>query len=235
MNSTLVFSGVLSGTSFVRDVVRQTGLVKRAVLFDFGGVFTPSPFPMIADAAPEFGLTPQAAIELCFGVYDRDGDHPWHQLERGEISLEDARAGLAVLAREQEVEIDILALFGRMGVPDPHREAMVAGARRIRERGLRTALVTNNVAEFGDGWRRMIPLDELFEVIIDSSAVGVRKPDPKIFQLALDALGVTAADAIFVDDHPGNIAAAEALGMVGILVGPDRPQALADLDEVLAA
>jgi putative hydrolase of the HAD superfamily len=205
------------------------------VLFDFGGVFTPSPFPVIADAAPEFGLTPEAAIMLCFGVYDQDGDHPWHRLERGEISLEVARAELGALAREQEVEVDMLALFGRMGKPDPDREIMVEGARRIRERGLRTALVTNNVAEFGEGWRRMVPVDELFEVIIDSSTVGVRKPDPKIFQLALDALGVTAQDAVLVDDHPGNIAAAEALGMVGVLVGPDRPRALVALDEALAA
>ena len=81
----------------------------------------------------------------------------------------------------------------------------------------------------------MVPVDELFEVIIDSSAVGVRKPDPRIFQLALDALGVPAHEAAFVDDHPGNIAAAEALGMVGILVGPDRPQALVALNEALAA
>ncbi len=215
--------------------MRHTEPVLKAVLFDFGGVFTPSPFPVIADAAPELGLTPEAAIELCFGVYDRDGDHPWHRLERGEIPLEKAREELAVLAREQEVEIDILSLFSRMGVPDLDRQTMVEGARRIRKRGLRTALVTNNVAEFGDGWRKMVPVDELFEVVIDSSAVGVRKPDPRIFQLALDALGVAARDAAFVDDHPGNIAAAEKLGMVGILVGPDRPQALIALDKALAA
>jgi putative hydrolase of the HAD superfamily len=228
--------------SFVRDTglsparrVRQTDRVLRAVLFDFGGVFTLSPFPVIADAAPELGLTPEAAIELCFGVYDQDGDHPWHRLERGEITLEQARAELSALAREQEIEIDILALFGRMGKPDPDRETMVDGARQIRSRGLRTALVTNNVAEFGDGWRKMVPVDELFEVIIDSSSVGVRKPDPRIFQLALDALGVAANEAAFVDDHPGNIRAAEALGMVGILVGPDRPQALVALNEALAA
>ncbi len=215
--------------------MRQTERVLRAVLFDFGGVFTLSPFPVIADAAPELGLSPEAAVELCFGVYDRDGDHPWHRLERGEITLEQARGALSALAREQEIEVDILALFGRMGRPDPDRETMVEGARQIRRRGLRTALVTNNVAEFGDGWRRMVPVDELFEVVIDSSAVGVRKPDPRIFQLALDALGVPAHEAVFVDDHPGNIAAAEALGMVGILVGPDRPQALVALNEALAA
>jgi epoxide hydrolase-like predicted phosphatase len=208
--------------------------VLRAVLFDFGGVFTPSPFPVITDAAPELGLTPQAALELCFGIYDQDGDHPWHRLERGEITLEDARAQLAALAREQEIEVDVLALFGRMGAADPDREAMVEGAREIRRRGLRTALVTNNVREFGDGWRRMVPVDELFEVVIDSSHVGVRKPDPRIFQLALEAIEIDASDAVFVDDHPGNIAAAEKLGMTGVLVGPDRPQALITLDEVLA-
>ncbi|HEX4019000.1 MAG TPA: HAD family phosphatase [Frankiaceae bacterium] len=206
----------------------------RAVLFDFGGVFTLSPFPVIADAAPEFGMTPQAALEMCFGVYDVDGDHPWHRLERGEISLEQARGELAALAREQEIEVDFLALFGRMGHEDPDRPAMVEGARQIRRRGLRTALVTNNVREFGDGWRKMVPVDELFEVIIDSSAVGIRKPDPRIFQLALDALGVAGHEAAFVDDHPGNIRAAESLGMTGILVGPDRPQALTALDAALA-
>jgi epoxide hydrolase-like predicted phosphatase len=216
-------------------VYGKLALVLKAVLFDFGGVFTLSPFPVIADAAPEFGLTPEAALEMCFGVYDVDGDHPWHRLERGEISLEDARTQLAALAREQEIEVDFLALFGRMGREDPDRQTMVEGALEIRRRGLRTALVTNNVAEFGDGWRKMVPVDELFEVIIDSSSVGVRKPDPRIFQLALDALGVAAHEAAFVDDHPGNIRAAEALGMTGILVGPDRPQALVALDEALAA
>jgi epoxide hydrolase-like predicted phosphatase len=205
------------------------------VLFDFGGVFTPSPFPVIADAAPELGLSPKAAVELCFGIYDEDGDHPWHRLERGEIPLEQARSELAALAKEQEVEVDLLALFGRLGAPDPDRDAMVEGARRIRARGLRTALVTNNVAEFGDGWRRMVPVDELFEVVIDSSAVGVRKPDPRIFQLALDALQVAASEAVFVDDHPGNVAAAEELGMTGVLVGPNRRDAFVALDKALAA
>ncbi len=215
--------------------MRQTRAVRNAVLFDFGGVFTPSPFPAVREAAPELGLSPDAAIEIMFGVYDQDGEHPWHRLERGEITLEQARQELSALAREYEVEIDVLSLFGRLGAPDPHREAMVEGARRIRRRGLRTGLVTNNVVEFGDGWRRMVPVDELFEVVIDSSAVGVRKPNPKIYQLALDALGVDAADAVFLDDLPGNITAAESLGMAAILVGPDRPQALAELDELLAA
>ena len=129
-----------------------------------------------------------------------------------------------------------MTLFGRMGSVDTQREPMVEGTRRIRERGLRTALVTNNVKEFGDGWRKMMPVDELFEFIIDSSAVGVRKPDPHIFTLALDALGVQANEAVFVDDLPANIAAARVArhdrypGR-----GPDRLQVTRRARRVLAA
>ena len=112
---------------------------------------------------------------------------------------------------------------------------MVDGTRAIRERGFRTALVTNNVKEFGDGWRKMVPVDELFEFVIDSSHVGVRKPDPRIFQLALDRMGLPAGEAVFVDDHPGNIAADFREDRhEGVLVGPDRPKALVELDGLLA-
>jgi putative hydrolase of the HAD superfamily len=209
--------------------------VLKAVLFDFGGVFTPSPFSAITDAAPEIGLTPAQILELIFGNYAEDGDHPWHRLERGEITLEAARTELALMAREAEVEVDVMALFGRMGTVDTQREPMVEGTRRLRERGLRTALVTNNVKEFGDGWKGMIPVDELFEFVIDSSAVGVRKPNPHIFTLALDALGVQANEAVFLDDLPANVAAAESLGITGVLVEEDRLKSLVELDRVLAA
>ena len=103
----------------------------------------------------------------------------------------------------------------------------------LRSHGLRTALVTNNVREFGDGWRSLVPVDELFDVVIDSSHAGVRKPDPRIFRLALDALDVTPEQSLFLDDFPGNIAAAGALGMRGILVGTDRLAAIAELDTLL--
>jgi putative hydrolase of the HAD superfamily len=112
-------------------------------------------------------------------------------------------------------------------------DAMVERTRQLRRDGIRTALVTNNVRELGDGWRSLIPVDELFEVVIDSSHAGVRKPDPRIFQLALDALDVTAAQALFLDDFPGNVAAADALGIRGIVVGPDRLAAIAELDALL--
>ena len=88
--------------------------------------------------------------------------------------------------------------------------------------GYRTGIITNNVREFGDGWRALIPVDELFEFVVDSSHVGVRKPDPRIFALALEQLGCPdPASCVFLDDHPANVAAARALGMLAIHVGPD--------------
>jgi epoxide hydrolase-like predicted phosphatase len=113
---------------------------------------------------------------------------------------------------------------------------MVERARTIKARGVKTAVVTNNVKEFGDGWRKMVPVDELFDAVIDSSAVGIRKPDPRIYHLALDALGgVAPGSAVLVDDAPGNIKAAEAIGIRGVLVGPDRLAAMDELESLLQA
>jgi len=193
-----------------------------AVLYDFGGVFTVSPFTAARDAGAELGLDVELAMELCFGPYHEDGDHPWHRLERGEVTLADARAALVELAAAQGHDFDPFSLLASLAREDTERPAVVERARAVRAAGLRTALVTNNIAEFGDAWRAMVPVDDLFEVVIDSSFAGVRKPNPRIFELALDALAVRADRAVFLDDHPANVAAAEQLGIRGIVVGDDR-------------
>jgi len=205
-----------------------------AVLFDFGGVFTLSPFAALADACTEWGADPTVIHEVLFGPYDRDTDHPWHCLERGELSLADARTAILALATTAGLDRDPFAALSRLGGDDAQRREIVDRARGVKATGVRTACVTNNVAEFGNGWRAMIPVDELFDVVVDSSQSGVRKPDPAIFALALDALGVSADRAVFLDDFPGNIVAAEAVGLRGILVGPDRAAAFDVLDGLLA-
>jgi epoxide hydrolase-like predicted phosphatase len=111
---------------------------------------------------------------------------------------------------------------------------MVERAQRIVAHGYRTALVTNNAHEFREGWRRLVPADELFQVIVDSSEVGVRKPDPRIFELALARLGgVPPERALFLDDAASNVAAAEKLGIRSVLVRSDLSDALAALDALL--
>ncbi|MEI8001583.1 MAG: HAD family phosphatase [Actinomycetes bacterium] len=205
----------------------------EAVLFDFGGVFTQSPFEVVRLHGAEIGADPEVILEVLFGAYDQDTDHPWHRLERGEITFEVARAELVDLGAAAGLTIDPFSAFAKFGVGGAMADAMVERTRRLRLEGYRTALVTNNVRELGDGWRSLIPVDELFEVVIDSSHAGVRKPDPAIFRMAADALGVPLDRCVFLDDFPGNITAAEDLGIRGILVGPDRHAAIAALDEVL--
>ncbi|MEM9255580.1 MAG: HAD family phosphatase [Pseudomonadota bacterium] len=208
----------------------------KALLFDFGGVFTDSPFHVVADYAKEIGAEPADVAAVVFGSYEQDSEHTWHQLERGEISLEQARDHILEAGARRDLEVDIYTLFGRMA-GDPGTEArqpLVDRVRGLRQAGYRTGIITNNVAEFGDGWRSLIPVEELFEFVIDSSSVGVRKPDPRIFQLALAELGHPQPGAcVFLDDFAANVEAARALGMHGILVSPDVTEAIAELDGLL--
>lgn len=206
----------------------------EAILFDFGGVFTVSPFDAVRLAAEKLGIEGEVALALCFGPYDEDTDHAWHRLERGEVALDEARAELVALAEDAGHDMDPFELLRSMGAEDHQREEVVARARRLRAAGYRTAVVTNNIREFGDGWRKMVPVDELFDVIVDSSAVGMRKPDPRIFHLTLETLGGMPPDAaVLVDDALGNITAARAAGLHGVHVGPDRIAAMDELEALL--
>ena len=205
-----------------------------AVVFDFGGVFTPSPFDAVRTLGEGLGLDPEQAMLYVFGSYERDTDHPWHQAERGELDLATTRDQVQALARADGYEVDLYELFGLMG-GTVVRPDMVERTRRLKADGYRTAMITNNVAEFREFWRPMVPLDELFDVVIDSSEVGMRKPDPRIFQLSLDQLGgIEPRRSIFLDDFLGNVMAAEALGMRGILVEEAYTQAIDRLDAILA-
>ncbi len=202
----------------------------EAVLWDYGGVFSGSPFDAMASVAREMGVDPQRYLEIVFGPYDHDTDHPWHRLERGEIPLAVARAEIQALGRREGIDSDVFHLFGAMsrGGGGPRAE-VVDFARGLKGAGLRSALVTNNAVEFREFWRRSIPLDELFHFVIDSSEVGLRKPDPRIFELALERLEVPAARAVFLDDYAGNVEAARCVGIRGVLVTGDYAVALAEL------
>lgn len=206
----------------------------RAVLWDFGGVFTPSPFGHLRAVGDELGAPVDRVLELAFGPYGEDTDHPWHRVERGEIALEVARDEIAEAAAAEGIVLDLWDVLLRMGesgtLVDPD---VLAGATRVKAMGLATAVVTNNVAEFRDGWRSLVPVDDLFDVVVDSSELGVRKPDPRIFERALALLGDCPADeAVFLDDYPGNVEAARRIGLHAVLV-PERERGGA-VDELFA-
>ena len=213
-------------------------LMIKAVFWDFGGVFTGSPFHL-DDYARSLGTTNERLLEHVFGRYEANGDHPWHRLERGEGTLAEALDAAAEACRADGIEgFNSEGFFKAMSGTnsDERRELAVSKVREINEAGTPQAIITNNAKEFGDMWRNLIPVDELFEAVIDSSAVGMRKPDPRIYQLALDQLGVSSPDtSAFLDDFEPNVDAARQLGMHGILVEHDISSALAELDMVIAS
>ena len=204
------------------------------LLYDFGGVFTGSPFGAIAQNADGLGLDATALKELVFGPYHADTDHPWHRLERGELSFGDARDAIVALTRDAGHDFDPFAAL-RSTAEDGHDHStvMVEHLRGLRAEGYRAAIVTNNIREFREHWVKLIPVDELFDDIIDSAFEGVRKPDPRIYELALERLAATAERTVFLDDFAPNVDAARTLGMAGIVVTEDRHAAVAELDDIL--
>ena len=197
------------------------------VLFDFAGVVTSSPWEHLAAAGG-------GDLELLIGTYEEDTDHPWHRVERGELAIQDWVVEITALGQERGVEIDftpLRALLGEMTVHEP----IIERVRTLREEGYRVGLITNNVREGSASWRALVPVDELFEVVVDSSEVGMRKPNPAIYLHALELLGgVPPEAAVFLDDSPGNVEGARRAGLAGILV-EDVDAALAELDALLAA
>jgi epoxide hydrolase-like predicted phosphatase len=207
-----------------------------AVLFDFGGVFTPSPLHGLRTAAEQMGIPADVAFGIVFGGYDEDTDHPWHRLERGEVTIEDALAAIAALGAEAGHELDPIAMLTSGFGGSVIRDDVVALTRDVRDAGLKTAIVTNNIKELSSAWRGLLPVDELFDLVVDSCEEGLRKPDPRIFQIALDRLGGIAPErAVFLDDAPGNVASARALGLHAIQVDATHDAAVAELRSLLAA
>jgi epoxide hydrolase-like predicted phosphatase len=111
---------------------------------------------------------------------------------------------------------------------------MVEFCLGLRQRGLLTGLLTNNAKEFEAAWKAMLPLDDLFDDVVDSSEVGLRKPDPAIYRLSLERLDVQPGEAVFIDDAPGNVAGAVAVGIPSVLIGHDRADVAAAVAEVEA-
>jgi len=147
------------------------------------------------------------------------GDHDLHLLETGRLTEAEFFIGLCdrhAAAGHDRVEPGEAReiVFGR---PMVASEVMVDAVRRVRAAGHRTALLTNNAREWGVTWRPLIPLDELFDAVLDSSEIGLRKPDPAIYRLTCRQLGLAPAECLFVDDLECNVAAARELGMIALL------------------
>jgi epoxide hydrolase-like predicted phosphatase len=203
----------------------------RAVISDFGGVLTTPLIESFLAYQRETGI----ALEDLGAAMGRlmeqdDGRHPLFELEKGNMSEEEflRRIG-GELGRE-------LSSMRETYFANLHpNEAMISYLRGLRGDGLRLGLLTNNVREWEPLWRAKLPdVDELFEVIVDSAFVGMRKPEPEIYELTVERMGggLRAEECLFLDDIEVNCDAARALGMTAVRFH-DNDQAIAELDEAL--
>jgi len=182
---------------------------RSVVVFDLGGVITVPPWVPIDAYGVEAGL-PEGAMSSYF----RD-DPVFAQLERGETTLREFMKSVGVRVQEAYgIRIDLRALGAAGIVGGEMNPDMIAFVSALHRAGIRLGLLTNNTKEAPD-WRSRIPI-ECFEAVIDSSEVGMRKPDPAIYQLMLDALGADAAEVVFVDDTAINLPPAAAMGIATV-------------------
>jgi putative hydrolase of the HAD superfamily len=191
----------------------------RAVISDFGGVLTTPLLGSFAAFQDETGISASSLGTAMQRIAEREGEHPLFELERGRITETDFLAALRVelaveLGHEPELHRFREIYFDALQPNQP----MVDTMRDLKGRGYRMALLTNNVREWEPLWRGMLPVDEIFELIVDSAFVGMRKPEPEIYALAVERIGdgIGATECLFVDDVEVNVAAARELGMAAV-------------------
>jgi putative hydrolase of the HAD superfamily len=186
----------------------------EAVISDFGGVLTSPLVGAFAAFQESSGISLEELGQAMVTIGARLAANPLFELETGRLSEPEFLGLLAdqlTVQLERPVSLDGFGerYFANLAPNQPFIDYM----RDLRRRGYRLAICTNNVREWEQRWRAMLPVDEIFDTVIDSAFVGTRKPEPEIYRLTLDALGVDAAAAVLIDDIEENCRAARELGM----------------------
>ncbi|MBI4083981.1 MAG: HAD-IA family hydrolase [Candidatus Lambdaproteobacteria bacterium] len=208
----------------------------RGVVFDLGGVFLAGGVENVSAFGMAHGLSPQAWLAIRRDLFIAEG-HPWGRVERGEMSLE-AFAGEMVgrfAAHGVGLPRDRARHF--MGAPGSAgsrlRPEIVDACLAVRAH-LPTALLTNNIAEWRDGWRGLLDTARLFDLVVDSSEVGIRKPEEGIYRIVERGLALPGAALLLIDDQGLNLKGARRLGWQ-TLKYDDTARVLAALREVVHA
>lgn len=189
---------------------------RRGLLVDFGGVLTTSVTRSWRAFCAEIGVPPETLRDVFLDAYaDAAGDSPVHLVETGRMSDEEFAAGLAdALAQRTGVRIPPEGLLDRAFAQVSLDEPMLAAVAAARAAGIRTGLLSNSWGQSA------YPRDRfagLFDTLVISGEVGLRKPDPAIFLLGARHLGLSPPECVFVDDLDVNVAAAEKVGMAGVV------------------
>jgi putative hydrolase of the HAD superfamily len=207
----------------------------EAIVSDFGGVLTTPLIDAFVGLQERRGI-PLEAFGAALGraAAINGGTNPLFELETGRLTEAQFIEQLGAALREELGRDVDLARFGETFFEHLHpNDELFAFMRTLHERGYRMAVLTNNVREWEPLWRSMLPIDELFELVVDSGFEGVRKPDPRIYEVTLDRLGVAPEATLFIDDTEINCDAARELGMQAVWFR-STAQAVGEIEQRLA-
>ena len=205
----------------------------KAVISDFGGVLTTPLLGSFMAFQDETGISTEVLGKAMQAVAEEDGENPLYALERGEITevafLERLSDGLEPLLGHRPQMHRFKEIYFEALDPNPQ---MIELMRELKAEGYRMAMLTNNVREWEPLWRTMLPVDEIFETVVDSGFVGCRKPEAQIYELTLERIGMAAESCLFIDDLPHNCEGAQKAGMSAVHFR-DNEQAIAEIRAAL--
>jgi len=206
----------------------------EAVISDFGGVLTSPLIESFMAFQDETGISMETLGITMQEIAEADGEHPLYELERGNTTEVDFLERMAdqlehAIGHRPEMHRFSETYFKALRPNEPMIDLM----RELRGSGYRMALLTNNVREWEPTWRSMLPVDEIFELVVDSAFVGCRKPEPRIYEITLERLGLSGSECLFIDDVADNCAGARALGLNAVHFR-DNKQAIPEIRAALA-
>ena len=189
----------------------------ETIVCDFGGVLTSPLLGAFTAYGEASGIGLEQLGQAIATVAQRDGENPLFALETGAVTEEKFLTELESALSDQLGSPVSMHGFAEHYFSGLHpNEPMIELMRSLRARGLRMAICTNNVREWEPLWRAKLPVDEIFELVVDSAFVGMRKPDPRIYALTLERLGMPAQSALLIDDTEINCGAARGFGMQAV-------------------
>ena len=207
----------------------------KAIISDFGGVLTSPLLDSFVAFQDSSGISLEELGKAMAAVALNTGVNPLFELETGRMTEGEFLDLIATQLTEQLGREVKLTGFGERYFAHLHpNDDLIEYMRELRGRGYKLAICTNNVREWEHRWRAMLPVDEIFDVVVDSAFVGTRKPEPRIYELTLERLDVNAGAALMIDDIQLNCDAAQELGIRAVWFRSNE-QAIAEIESALAA
>jgi putative hydrolase of the HAD superfamily len=206
----------------------------EAIVCDFGGVLTTPLVESFMAFQDKTGITTETLGKAMQAASEANGDNPLYEMERGEITevafLEGLTDHLEPLLGHRPEMHRFKEIYFEALEPNP---AMIDLMRALKDEGYKMAMLTNNVREWEPLWRAMLPVDEIFETVVDSGFVGCRKPESRIYELTLERIDQPAGTCLFIDDVLVNIEGARKAGLQAVHF-QDNKQAIPEIRAALA-